>query len=218
MLDDALVLTNTVPKYMLQAFYNDLEWYSVLDPASLWDVYDNVFESKLQLKKDHVSSLQSVQEIMHTVFFNKTVRAMLKFHFQLPNIELAEDDYFTALFKYRSGDFLQYHLDTGVHNQSRKVLTANLYLSDCEGGELVVKGTYHRVSVGTLVVFANTFDSYHAVKPVLSQERLVLTYGYVLPLETPVSPDLIHDNTRAIFLPEPGQVFTQEQLQESTRR
>lgn len=209
-----IVLYDVLPNYMLEELEYDLKHWTTHED---WDVYDNVFESKLQLKKRFYYR-PAIDQIMEHTLQNGVVLGLLQNHFQLPDLECPnwfQNDYHTALFKYRPGDRLHMHLDCAIHEGWRKALTANLYLSDCSGGELVLldpatgKHRLIRSQTGTLVVFANTDNSFHAVLPVASGERLVLTYGYVVP-ESTLIPDMLRTNTRAIFVPQPGVPWTPE--------
>lgn len=164
------------------------------------DVYDNPFESKLQLKKGNHYSYPF--EAVIDQLQNDTTIALVES--LLDETLLREvDNYHTAFFIYRPGDYLQPHVDCAIHDLKYKVATANLYFTEAT---LWFRNNPIQCSPGTLVCFTNDDDSVHGVRPT-NQVRMLLSVGYIGP-----KPSSIHrSNKRARFLPWPHEEWTEQQ-------
>lgn len=169
------------------------------------DRYDNLFEQKWQVR-DLTLEMQLTLSLMTTA----PAIQMYQHVFNLPHLSADPTGYFTACFVYSKDDYLQWHVDTAIHQQRRKAVVLLLYLSECSGGNLLVKDHMLHPTIGTLVAFRNDDDAYHQVLPVIAGSRLVLTTGLVLDDARPLT-GMERLNERAAFAPHPSEQWTPEQ-------
>lgn len=186
-------------------------------PPPEFDEYTHRFEPKLMLKKKHYGT----RPLLHALDFLRSPETVQFFStvFDLHGIRPARN-YFTALYVYRPGDYLQTHIDAAINEGERKVLTANLYLSDedCEGGELRIGEHLFPARENTLVVFVNHDGSTHGVERVQRGRRIVLTAGYSLPVDDCPVFNFTRDNTKAWFVPGPGEKWGPEDFEARDER
>lgn len=162
---------------------------SELLEAKAWDRYDNPFEQKYVLQKK-----------AYTTHMNSLIDHLTGYVVDLPSdIEIDLTHHYTAFFKYVVGDYLDLHMDAGVHplTGKRKAWTILYYLStdDIEGsplefwiGEKIVDGPNPNLGLdriipaefGTVVLFKNNDNEFHGNPgPVMAGTRLVATTSFV---------------------------------------
>lgn len=183
-----------------------------LDFHTYGDEYNNRFESKLQLPK-WMHDEHPYAPLMSMVRF---CEPFLEQFFDM-ELEAPDHDYWDAIFMYRPGDYLQYHLDSSIHDGWRKLVTCNLYLTNCRGGEFQIRDNVIRVEHGTLVAFTNEDDAYHGVWPIKEDNRVMITMGFGRPAST-ARPNMTRTNDRAEFVPYPNERWTNEQYKEAEER
>jgi hypothetical protein len=200
---DVVTIDSFLPHDLLEAAQRSIRSMSSYQLSE----YRHPFEPKLQVRKELHSSypLKDILERLRTAgaicFFSEL--------FCLPS--LIPSDYFTAFYIYRENDFLQTHIDAAINDGLRKVVTANLYLTDCEGGELIIGERTIPVKANTLVLFSNHDESYHGVNLVTGGRRVMLTAGYCLPASDFPRPGFTRMNRKAWFVPSPGAKWTPAQ-------
>lgn len=210
-MSDILVIPNAIPDSSARTLANLVASLSI--PA--FDVYSNVFESKLQVPK-HLHSYPVVKHVLD-ILNSHLVTTLLGSYFGIPYLIPDQDAYFTALFMYRKGDRLQRHYDCAIHNDWRKAITVLLYLSDCEGGSLVVAGLPILPAFNTLVAFTNTDDAWHEVRPIQQGNRIVLTTGLSVPIHEELD-NMTRTNQRALFIPGDNEVWDKDTYKLASER
>jgi UDP-N-acetylglucosamine 2-epimerase (non-hydrolysing) len=157
---------------------------------SCWNRYDNPFEKKWSCKhKDLCAKIFS--DAFKTDLENK-----------FGPLEVDEHRHFWGIHKFENGDFLDLHLDAGVHPvlKLKKHVTVGLYLSknwssSKNGGDLEFwspTDLMYKVpsEFNTLVVFENTLNSWHgSPTPVVcskDETRIFVTVSYLSKM-SPVS-------------------------------
>lgn len=188
------VIPNALSPYLINRTIQQLEYY-----RPLMDVYDNPFESKLQLPKHIHEEYPFVDVLNHLL--SDTTMALVSELLHHP-LDRTVDDYHSAFFIYRQGDYLQYHLDAALHNLRFKVVTANLYFTSAE---FVYQHSNVAIEPGMLVCFDNEDDAYHGV-PITQKERMLVTVGYT----GPKPPTILRTNKRAKFVPYPNETWPED--------
>lgn len=204
---DFITITNLVPASIVRAarqFIEDL-------PPEEFDEYRHKFEPKLMVKKGYYWSQADLAPLLERLV-SMSLREVLRESFMIPagRMALYASNYFTAFYVYRPGDYLQNHIDAAVHDGQRKVITINFYLSDCEGGDLIVGGQRLAVKENYLVAFANHDNSFHAVSPVTAGRRIMVTTGLCLPANLFPLANYTRMNRKAWFVPADGQVWGED--------
>lgn len=184
--------------------------------------YDNPFERKSFLEdKTAIApspSLLWMKEELCSYDMIRLVRRLTN----LP-VEKADWRHYGGLFVYRTGDYLEPHVDAGVHpqTQERKVATAILYLTDASlmfwSGDPATQDdpevwlpTTIPVRAGEAILFTNHDMAWHSVPIIQSEEpRVCLTVSYM------ANPNFSHTRyqnkrTRAYFARRVGQSDTPE--------
>jgi Rps23 Pro-64 3,4-dihydroxylase Tpa1-like proline 4-hydroxylase len=211
---DAITIHNALPASLVSRARTFVECL----PADSFDVYTHRFEPKLMVKKEHyaLSPLADVVSILRspefTAFFSRA--------FGIAGLA-PSSDYFLAVYVYRTGDYLQRHIDAAVHGEERKTVTTNLYLSDCEGGELSIGRRVVKSEANTLVAFANHDGSYHEVSKVRAGQRIMVTTGLCLPAsQFPLNgvAGFTRNNEKAWFVPSHGEKWTAEDFKARDER
>lgn len=144
--------------------------------ATNWDRYDNPFEQKYVLRK-----------VAYTTHMHSLIDHLLGHVADLPSdIEIDFTHHYTAFFKYAVGDYLDLHMDAGVHpvTGKRKAWTILYYLStdDVEGSPLEFWPNHSEIEpkFDTTVLFKNIDNEYHGNPlPVTAGVRLVATTSFV---------------------------------------
>lgn len=175
------------------------------------DEYTHPFEPKLQVKKarHRDTPLESLIEFMRCNALTQLLNGSMDVPWQ--EVPAAGSEYFTAAYIYREEDYLQTHLDCAIHDGERKVITANLYLTDADGGELDIRGHTVAPEANTLVAFVNDDDSWHAVRRIKRGLRLMITTGYVLPADMFPMAGFNATYEKAWFGPGPGEQWGDEE-------
>jgi Rps23 Pro-64 3,4-dihydroxylase Tpa1-like proline 4-hydroxylase len=207
----AIAIYDAVPRSVLAAAR---EFIESLGPES-FDVYSHPFEPKIQVKKQLYNNLALWRVVL--AINERFGHLFAQMFGDLPALQ-PSSNYFRAFYIYRTGDYLQNHIDAAFHDNERKVVTANLYLTDCEGGELFVGDQAIPPAAGCLVVFANRDNAYHRVSPVRSGRRIMLTTGFCMPADMFPRPDFTWNNKKAWFAPAPGEEWTEEQFKMRNER
>lgn len=179
------IVSNALDQYQINRTIQQLNYY-----RPICDVYDNPFESKLQLPKQYHKEFPFC--LILDQLLCSTTMALMEAMLDLP-IMREIDEYHNAFFIYRQGDFLQNHLDTAIHDNKRKVITANLYLTE---GQFIYQDAQYSHDPGTLIAFVNDDNSYHGVSPT-EKERMLVSVGYI----GPNSINSNRGNKRALFQP-----------------
>jgi hypothetical protein len=187
-----------------------------LDPAE-FDEYTHRFEPKLMVKKRHYAEQPLAALLCNLRSYRLCDWLAELFRVPVPGMFPASD-YFTAFYVYRPGDYLQSHLDAAVHEQERKIVTVNLYLSDCVGGELRVGRQIFPSQANTIVAFLNTDNSCHGVEPVKSGKRIMVTTAFSVPAEFFPRPRFQKMNQKAYFVPGPGEVWGEQEYKARDER
>lgn len=184
-------------------------------PPDQFDTYQHRFEPKLCVKKNHyaVPPLGRLLDFLRA----RTMREFFGHCFGMPGA-WPDDGYFTAFYVYRPGDYLQNHIDAAVHGDDRKVITLNLYLSDCEGGELVIGQESVPSRANTLVAFLNHDSACHGVRMVTEGRRIMVTTGLVMSNSTFPRPRFNRMGRKAWFLPWPGEQWSEADLKARDER
>ena len=152
-------------------------------PLDAWDRYDNPFERKWTLRdKTRVAD----------IFDTLTSDAFIQDMEQTFSCSLVRDEHklYWGVHMFGDGDFLEMHLDAGVHpiQKLKKHVTVGLYLSknwsEANGGNLVFSdGTTVAPTFNTFVAFENTVDAWHGsplpVKCSGDQKRLFVTVSFL---------------------------------------
>lgn len=196
------VIDNAIGEYDLRRTVQQLRYYQ-----PTMDVYDNPFESKLQLPKPLHKEFPFL--LILDQLLNNTTIAMME-HVLDVKLDRSIDDYHNAFFIYRPGDHLQYHVDAAIHNLRFKVVTANLYFTKAV---LVFRNNPILVEPGTLVCFTNDDDAFHGV-PLCNDERMLVSVGYTGPQPSAIK----RTNKRAKFVPWPKEDWTIEQYELAKER
>lgn len=196
------IISNALDQYQINRTIQQLNYY-----RPLCDIYNNPFESKLQLPKQYHKEFPFL--LVLDQLLNHTTMALMEAMFDTP-IMREIDEYHNAFFIYRQGDFLRRHLDTAIHDNKRKVITANLYLTDAT---FVYMDINYHVDAGSLVAFINDDESYHGVHKT-EKERMLVSVGYI----GPNSINSNRGNKRALFTPWSYEHWTPEQYQLAKER
>lgn len=186
---------NVLPKDILSAAVD-----AILD-TRLGDMEETThpFEPKLSIPKDRYKEKWAL-DVMYNVLEPFNIHGYF------------EDEYFTRFYIHRTGDYLQRHIDPAIHRAYVKEYTLLLYLNTCDGGCLNIFGQDIAPVENMAVVFTNSDDSFHSVKPILRGPRVVYTMGICQHFTSIYKHNEIQRrNTRAVFTPEPGEVWTDEQ-------
>lgn len=179
-----------------------------VDQLSL-DRYNNPFEQKWFLQdKEQLSALPDLSYVfsqMRSPVTSLWVQRLLDL-----SIGYCDYRHYGGLFVYDRGDYLEPHVDAGVHpiNQGRKVATLLVYLTQAtlsfwHGDTCTVDDpevwlqTTTQIKAGQAVLFANTDTAWHSVPPVQSR-RVVLTVSYMA-MPDFVSKQYQNPRTRAYF-------------------
>lgn len=154
--------------------------------------YDNPFE-----RKSFLEDKTQILDSSPLLWMVDELRAydMLRLVRRLTNlpIERADWRHYGGLFVYKHGDYLEPHVDAGVHpqTQERKVATAILYLTDASlmfwSGDPTTQDdpevwlpTTIPVRAGEAILFTNHDMAWHSVPIVQSEEpRVCLTVSYM---------------------------------------
>lgn len=196
------VIDNAIGEYDLRRTIQQLRYYQ-----PTMDLYDNPFESKLQLPKELHKEFPFL--VVLDQLLNNTTIAMMEVLFDTPLLR-EHDDYHNAFFVYRPGGYLAYHIDTAIHDNKRKVITANLYFTE---GDFIFQERAITVQPGTLVAFTNDDTSYHGVRQ-CTNERMLVSVGYIGPSRY----GMTRANKRAIFVPWPNETWTPERIEQAKER
>lgn len=154
--------------------------------------YDNPFERKSFLED---KALLTGSPPLLWVVNELRAAEMLRLVQRLTNLPVERSDWrhYGGLFVYRTGDYLEPHVDAGVHpqTQERKVATAILYLTDADlmfwSGDPATQDdpevwlpTTIPVRAGEAILFTNHDMAWHSVPTIQSEEpRVCLTVSYM---------------------------------------
>lgn len=184
--------------------------------------YDNPFERKSFLE-DKTQILNSAALLwMHEELCSYDMIRLVR---RLTNLSVERSDWrhYGGLFVYNHGDYLEPHVDAGVHPQTQehKVATCVLYLTDADlmfwSGDPATQDdpevwlpTTIQVRAGEAILFTNHDQAWHSVSHIQSEEpRVCLTVSYM------AHPSFTHSRyrnprTRAYFARRVGQSDTPE--------
>lgn len=183
--------------------------------------YDNPFE-----QKDFLQDKTAIQDKPALHYALMELRQTTRTAAQLLDLSIAYTDWqhYGGLFVYRSGDFLQPHVDAGIHPKTgeRKVATICLYLTDAIlsfwQGDQCTKANpevwlEHSVwlKAGEAILFPNHDWAWHSVpivQPTTSQ-RVCLTLSYMA-YSAFHDPRYQNQRTRAYFARKHGTQDTPE--------
>lgn len=183
--------------------------------------YANPFEAKsfLEHKSDVIGSAA-----LSYMFSELRSSDMVRTVQRLTNLPISRADYrhYGGLFVYHPGDYLEPHVDAGVHPKTgeRKVATACLYLTDAvlsmwrgdnctlDDPEVWLENPI-QVRAGECILFTNDDSAWHSVPTVHIRQRVCLTVSYM------ADPGFTHSRyrnprTRAYFARHYGKTDTPE--------
>lgn len=185
--------------------------------------YDNPFESKSFLLDKSVIQDTAALSLAFDMLRSSEMCKWVGYLLDLP-IMYADFRHYGGLFVYHEGDYLEPHVDAGIHpvNHLRKVATSLLYLTDAylsmwrgdpctdPDPEVWLQNT-HYYKAGSCVVFANHDTAWHSVPVMISEasQRVVLTVSYMAD-DTLNNPRYRNPRTRAYFARRHGQPDTPE--------
>lgn len=220
---------NVAPVAILDARRDLLDnWYGA---GTGFDRYANPFEQKWTWR-DKLAFPPSVEELIRIM--ESTLLDVAEGLVE-PPVSLIPDAtrHFAGAFIYSKGDYLNVHVDAGIHPTSgwQKAVTALLYLGqgeplefwdgDCcmdEDPQLRALLTTVYPRAGTVVLFTNDDTAWHGVPLVGDGDtpRVLLTVSFLargLPRET-----YTNSRERAFFLPRPGEEWSEEMYALRDRR
>jgi hypothetical protein len=169
--------------------------------------YNNPFERKSFLAdKDQLDNCPTLRyafvELRHTTLW---VERLLDLR-----LSRADARHFGGLFVYEQGDYLEPHVDAGLHPKTgeRKVATAVLYLTSAVfstwHGDVCTKADpevwleeSRLYNAGQAILFRNTDTAWHSV-PVSPARRIALTVSYMAESDWS-NPNFQNQYTRAYF-------------------
>lgn len=196
--------------YILHQFTQGIDVDRALDEVATLSLgrYDNPFEQKSFLENKADLQQQSTLVWCAGALFQTTPIARMLL--DLP-ISYVDWRHYGGLFVYHPGDYLEPHVDAGIHPKdgSRKVATIVLYLTDAklsfwmgdpctkDDPEVWLEQPVH-IRAGEAVLFANHDQAWHSVPVITGQNRVCLTMSYM------AIPDFSHpryqnQRTRAYF-------------------
>lgn len=208
--------------YILHQFSEANREQALLDVQQLSLArYDNPFERKSFLEhKEDMASSAALNYMRHELCSPEMIRLVQRLT-NLP-IEYSAWKHYGGLFVYSAGDYLQSHVDAGIHpsTSERKVATACLYLTDAsllfwsgdnclEHDPQVWLPKEVTVRAGECILFTNHDLAWHSVPIQQVGQRVCLTVSYM------ASPSFKHSSyqnprTRAYFARRYGQADTPE--------
>lgn len=183
-----------------------------------FDRYENPFERKWTWRDKHAfpTAVEAVIRNMEDGLLDAAHSLMP------PDCELSVDHtrHYTGAFVYEHGDYLNVHVDAGIHPASgwRKAVTALVYLSPgaplefWEGDSCVEEEPRLLDAVmtlkpraGTVVLFANDDWAWHGVPVQLSTDpRALLTVSFLTRFISPAL-GFANKRERAFFVPRPNE-------------
>lgn len=182
------IIKNFLPEALAQDVFNEIESKSIDD----WDRYDNPFERKWTLKDKN--------QICEKIFL-RDENFIKELENKFGPLILDESKLYYGVHKFEDGDFLDVHLDAGIHpiQKLKKHVTVGLYLSSINwdvtknGGELEFWNSngdcIYKISpdFNTLIVFENTINAWHgSPKPVFckrGEKRIFITMSFLSKLK-----------------------------------
>lgn len=183
--------------------------------------YDNPFERKSFLEhKEDMASSAALYYMRHELRGSEMQRLVQR----LTNLPVERSDWvhYGGLFVYGAGDYLQPHVDAGIHPKTgeRKVATACLYLTDAsllfwsgdnclEHDPQVWLPSAVSVRAGECVLFTNHDLAWHSVPIQQTGQRVCLTVSYMASTTFEHS-RYQNSRTRAYFARRYGQTDTPE--------
>lgn len=189
--------------------------------------YDNPFERKSFLEdKDLLTGSPPLLWMVNEL----RAAEMLRLVQRLTNLPVERSDWrhYGGLFVYKPGDYLQPHVDAGIHpsTKERKVATAVLYLTeatlefwagdDCTTDDPEV-WLPNAVSVraGECILFTNHDQAWHSVPTIYANQQYLESQRVCLTVSYMAHPSFTHSRyqnprTRAYFAKRVGQQDTPE--------
>lgn len=196
-----------------------------------FDRYENPFEQKWTWQ-DKFNFPQPVEDLIRNMeeYLLDAAAGLVP-----ENCTLAIDQsrHYTGAFVYEHGDFLNVHVDAGVHPDTgwRKAVTALVYLNEgaplefwqgdscmAEDPQLHEPMMVLKPYVGTVVLFVNDDYAWHGVPMQEADgQRTLLTVSF-LARTLPVEEGFANTRERAFFLPRPGEEWSEKMYAIRDRR
>ena len=176
-----------------------------------FDRYNNPFERKWTMRKTGLDSDLYYHDLIYDRFMTTTACWWISNLLNVP-IERAEWRQYGGVFVYQPGDYLQAHVDAGIHPVLKQVKVATLviYLTPAQlefwhgdPAHYSKPVVYHSTGVYTLeagdaVLFTNDQFSWHSVPIIEGEPRVCITCSYLAP-EGFTRHDFSNNRTRAYF-------------------